>query len=294
MIKADVDFPVLGWDFVRHHKINFVWNEWGDITLQDPRAEISKTLEFKSIPFNKSRQNKNLAVNNNSVNSSVVSSAWLELIKLGVVEKVDTSSSNTYSSPVHFVPKPDGSLRPTGDFRALNKQTEFDLFPLPHLRDFTHKIKGCQIFSKVDLLKSFHQIVIDPRDRFKTCVTTPWGMFNFKRLAMGLQNAAQSFQRLLQDVVGKMDGIFIYLDDLLIYHKNKKDHLATLEELFRRLSSAGLTISTSKCVFGQKSIEYLGYNINSSGISPIPRKIAAIHNFPPPQKIFSKLRICAT
>ena len=99
--------------------------------------------------------------------------AWFELIKLGIVEKVDPAKANTYCSPLHFAPKQDGSLRPTGDFRLLNLQTELDLFPLPHLRDFTHKIAGCSLFSKVDLRKAFHSIVIDERDRFKTCVTTP-------------------------------------------------------------------------------------------------------------------------
>ena len=156
--------------------------------------------------------------------------AWFELVELGIVEKVGPSKSNTWLSPVHFVPKADGvSLRPTGDFRGLNQRTELDLFPLPHLLDFTDKIAGSVVFSKVDLRKSFHQILIDPRDQFKTCVTTPWGLYNFKRLAMGLQNSAQSFQRLLQEVVGDLEHVFIYLDDLLIYNVNKETHLKNME-----------------------------------------------------------------
>ena len=158
--------------------------------------------------------------------------AWFQLLDMGIIEKVDKSTSNTLSSPVHFVPKSDNTLRPTGDFRALNLRTELDVFPLPHLRDFTHKIRGCKYFSKVDLMKSFHQTVIDPSDRFKTTVTTPWGMFQLKRLAMGLQNAAQSFQRLLQDVIGDMEHAFGYLDDILLFSESKEDHLALIEDLW--------------------------------------------------------------
>ena len=112
--------------------------------------------------------------------------AWMQLVKLGIVEKVDPETPNLWVSPIHFVPKPCGGMRPVGDYRALNLRTELDLYPLPHLRDFTHKIAGSKFFSKVDLRKAFHQVVIDSRDRHLTCVTTPWGLFNFRRLAMGM------------------------------------------------------------------------------------------------------------
>ena len=67
--------------------------------------------------------------------------AWQELVKLGIVERVSPDKANTWVSPLHFVPKPDGSLRPVGDYRDLNK-TETDLYPLPNLRDWVHEIAG--------------------------------------------------------------------------------------------------------------------------------------------------------
>ena len=83
--------------------------------------------------------------------------AWDQLIRLGIVEKVDPAKTNTYSSPLHFVWKPCGSIRPVGDYRSLNAQTELDQFPLPHLRDFAHSMAGCKVFSRCDLRKAFHQ-----------------------------------------------------------------------------------------------------------------------------------------
>ena len=97
---------------------------------------------------------------------------FLELERLGIIERVNPEDANTWSSPIHFVDKGDGSLRPVGDYRQLNDKTELDLYNLPHLRDFQHLIAGSKVFSKVDLRKAFHLICIDKRDQHKTCVAT--------------------------------------------------------------------------------------------------------------------------
>ena len=134
-----------------------------------------------------------------------------ELERLGIIERVDRSKPNNWVSPLHFALKPNGSLRPVGDFKVLNRKTVLDLFPLPNLRSFTQNIAGSKIFSKVDMTKAFHQIVIDKRDRHKCCITTPWGLYQFRRLAMGMQNSAQSFQRMVEDILKDLDNAFVYV-----------------------------------------------------------------------------------
>ena len=129
-----------------------------------------------------------------------------------------------------------------------------------------------------------HQIITDKRDRWKTCIATPWGLFNFRRLAMGLQNSAQSFQRLLDDVLRGVPGIFCYLDDVLVFIRTRKEHMKTLELLFERLDKAGLTLALDKCVFGQDKLQFLGYEVSQEGISPIKKKVEALRNFPTPVK----------
>ena len=367
--KADVDKPVLGWDFIRKNRLDIVWNEFGDNLIVDKVARVSQVLEFRSVPHLQSRLHKDLAVsstfkddedlsvefqvasmqalspdesvqnedvsvipdsiykeellkhpelleqnfNTDSTKSGVVHriklkedskpfkakvrrllpgspkavaahKAWSQLVQLGIVERVDPSKVNLYSSPLHFAPKPDNSLRPVGDYRLLNQQTELDVHPLPHLRDFVHEIAGCQVFSKVDLRKGFHQIVIDKRDRHLTTVTTPWGMFQFKRLSMGMSNSAQSFQRWVSSVVADIPGVFCYLDDLLIFSKDHDTHLNILKKLFDKLADAGMTLATDKCIFGVPELEYLGYKINAEGLHPIQRKIDALQSFPKPTK----------
>ena len=188
--------------------------------------------------------------------------ALKDLERLGVIERVDPNDPTLFVSPVHFVNKPDGTLRVVGDYRLLNQRTILDRYPLPELSSFIDHIAGSEVFSKVDLTKAYHQLLIDKRDRGKTAITTQWGMFQFRRLSMGLQNSGQSFQRLIDSVLRDIPGIFCYQDDVLVFSKNKSDHLATLEEVFRRLSKAGLSINLGKCEFGKTRLDYLGYTID--------------------------------
>ena len=210
--------------------------------------------------------------------------AWMELVDLGIVQKVPPGTPVPWSSALHLQPKASGGWRPCSDFRAINSQTEPDGYPLPNLRHFTHKLKGSTIFSKIDLVKAFHQIPIAEEDQMKTATKTPWGVYFYKRLAMGLSSSAQSFQRLLDHVLDGVEGCFIYLDDIMLYASNLADHDSILEEVLKRLDGAGLSIALDKCLFAKESIDYLGYKVSKNGIKPLERKIECIKKFPVPTK----------
>ena len=209
---------------------------------------------------------------------------WRELETLGIVQLVDLQEPNNWTSAIHLVPKPCGDLRPCGDFRALNMKTLLDGYPLPNLCHFVGKLKGAKVFSRVDLKKAYHQIPLTPEAQKRATVLTPWGTFKFMRLAMGLKNSAQSFQRLMDTILAGMDGIFVYMDDILIYTETEAQHLKLLEELFTKLTKNGLTVSLDKCAFGQSSLDFVGYHVDATGIKPLPRKLQAIASYPTPEK----------
>ena len=106
-------------------------------------------------------------------------------------------SSSPWASPLHMVPKPNGSWRPCGDFRRLNNVTCDDRYPLPHIHSFGETAAGSSVFFVVDLVRGYHQIPMSPDDIPKTAVITPFGLFEFLRMPFGLKNSAQAFQRLM-------------------------------------------------------------------------------------------------
>ncbi|GBN45249.1 Retrovirus-related Pol polyprotein from transposon opus [Araneus ventricosus] len=141
-------------------------------------------------------------------------------------------SNNAYASPAHFVKKQNGDWRICGDFRRLNSITISDRYLLPHIHDFSHGLAGKMVFSKIDLVKAYHQIPIKSSDSHKTAVITRIGLFEYTRMTFGLKNAAQSFQRFINQVLLGLDCSYACLDDILIASENEDEHKLDVERFF--------------------------------------------------------------
>ena len=92
-------------------------------------------------------------------------------------------------------------------------------------------------------------------------------------------------------VLAGLDGCFCYMDDVLLHSRNETDHLTLVDELLRRLSEAGLSIHLEKCIFGVEKLEFLGWNVSPTGISPLPKMVEAIAAFPAPRTPKGPLRV---
>ena len=202
-----------------------------------------------------------------------------QLLQLGIIRPSDSN----WASPIHMVPKQNGDFRVCGDYRRLNAASSEDLYPLPHLQDITSQIQGKSVFAKLDLIRAYHQIPVEQADIKKTAVTTPFGLFEFLRVPFGLKNAAQTFQRFMNQVLRGLDFCVTYIDDVLIASSSDTEHMQHLEQVFERFRQYGIVINPIKCQFGKASVNFLGHNISASGITPLPEKVEAISSFPIPQ-----------
>jgi hypothetical protein len=163
--------------------------------------------------------------------------------------------------------------------------TEDDRYPLPSILDFSSNLDGCTVFSKVDLVKDYHQVPMAEADIPKTAICTPFGLFEYLFMPFGLKNAAQTFQRLMDRLFRHLPFVFVYLDDILIASRNITEHMVHLRQVLTILRENGLQINPAKCIFAAASLSFLGHNVDSTGISPLKRHVQALMDFPPPSDL---------
>lgn len=203
-----------------------------------------------------------------------------QLLETGIVKP----SSSPYSSPIVIVQKKGGDLRLCVDYRLLNAKTRKDAYPLPRIDESLDALTGAKWFSTLDLASGYNQVPVAEVDKAKTAFCTPFGLFEFNRMPLGLCNSPSTFQRLMERIFGdqSFQSLLLYLDDIIIFSTSFDEHLKRLELVFNRLHSNHLKLKPSKCHFFQREVKYLGHVVSASGVATDPDKVKAVAEWKQP------------
>ena len=243
-----------------------------------------------------------------------------DLLTKGLIEP----SSSPWGAPCICVRKPQGGFRICQDYRALNAACERSEWPLPLISDLLDATAGKTVFSSLDLMQGYYQILIREEDRPYTAFKTPLGLYQFKVLPFGLQNAPATFQQLMHRIFGDLiltpgdtggdtQGgagagstgpaahgaahaagastsacsrcVLVYLDDVLVLSRTPEEHETHLRELLARLRQWKLYAKAAKCDFNKPELKFLGHIVGRDGLKVDPAKTAALRDMAPPTDV---------
>ncbi|KAK1668817.1 hypothetical protein QYE76_056976 [Lolium multiflorum] len=204
-----------------------------------------------------------------------------ELEQKGFIQE----SVSPWGTPVIFVDKRDGGSRMCGDYRNLNNVTIKNKYPLPRIQDLFDQVQGAGVFSKIDLRSGYHQIKIKKEDVPKTAFVSRYGHHEYLVVPFGLTNAPAIFMNSMNKIFMKyLDKfVIVFIDDILIYSKNKEEHAKHLKIVLQILREHQLYANFSKCKFWLDSVEFLGHVITKEGIAVNPSKVQSVLEWKSPK-----------
>ena len=203
-----------------------------------------------------------------------------ELMEKGLIR----ASDSPWGFPVVFVRKADQkSWRMCIDYRALNKVTKRNTYSQPRINECLADIRDAKFLSIGDLTSGFYQLRVYQQDIAKTAFNTKYGKYEFVAMPFGLTNALTTFQTMMNGIFAKYRKFcIVYLDDILVFSRIKKEHLKHLRVIFSELEDHKLYLNPKKCKIAQSEVQFVGHIVGSK---PVHDKVKAIQDWPTPRTV---------
>lgn len=267
----------------------------GVLTIKSTILEIKSSGSFPTMPIEpvRLRIDKEVApricIYNNipAALEPFVNDHWDTLERQGVIEPVPDTPQ--WLSRVDVVPKKGGAHRIIIDMRPANKAIARKYYPMPNPDQLITKIRGAKYFAKLDMKSAYHHVMLHPDSRYVTAFMTNKGARQFTRLPFGINCAPEIFQQIMDHTFRGLQGVLVYLDDVLIYAPDKKSLEERRKAVMEIVRKNNLTLNQDKCVKEATTVEFLGSMLSENGCMPVPERIDGIGDFSTP-RTYAELR----
>ncbi|GFH61911.1 hypothetical protein CTEN210_18387 [Chaetoceros tenuissimus] len=201
------------------------------------------------------------------------------LVEEGVMEKAPRSE---WVAPTFIIPKKDGRVRWVSDFRELNKNLIRKQYTLPRIHDIFERRNGYKYFTKLDISMQYYTFKLDKASSMLCTIATPFGLYRYLRLPMGILESPDIAQEIMERLLANCD-CEVYIDDIGIFSKTWKEHIAKLNKILHILQDANFTINPLKCEWAVQETDWLGHWLTPVGIKPWEKKIKPLLALPKPR-----------
>ena len=208
-----------------------------------------------------------------------------KMVEQGIIEKVN--GPTPWISPIVPVRKPNrpNAIRICCDGREANKAIIRERYQAPTIDDIIPRLHGTRVMSSLDLPDAYHQFGLHKDSRYITAFNTPWGVYQYTRLNMGICAAAELFQKTLEEKLADLEGQFNVSDDLFVHGETYEQHWERLLKVLKRLEDSGLTLNEDKCQFCKEELDFFGFHFSKDGISLAEPKYRALINAETPKSV---------
>ena len=211
------------------------------------------------------------------------------LVKIGVLEEGSRSEwiAGTFIIPKKLLPgETVPRVRWVSDFRGLNRCLKRKVYPIPRIGDILARRTGYQFLTKMDISMQFYTFELDDESKELCTIATPFGLYRYKKLPMGVCQAPDIAQEVMEKVLrGITDDLEVYIDDIGIFSKDWKDHIRVLDLVCKCLEEKGFSVNPLKCEFGVKESDFLGHWLTPTGVKPLRKKIQGILDMEEPKNL---------